>query len=261
MTHAHQTPASFHASPAASMRALAALVVALTALVWSTAALAGGGNGAATITGSYADGCRDLTVHSSKNISFVVLQYADGRVVKDKQINEPDYARDGAAGDELGAALVKSGTTTETFTCPRTNDPPTAILELRTPPLSACNFNTTEHPTCLAWAPRTDWSRPAGGVLGFVFVFPVPPETLSFSFRGTSSTDPDNDVASWSIDFGDGSATSGSWATGSPGEIVHAYAAPFFGPNFPVVRLTVTDASGQSDSDLITLVGIDGTPD
>jgi hypothetical protein len=39
------------------------------------------------------------------------------------------------------------------------------------------------------------------------------------------------------------------------------YASPFYGPNFTTVTLTVTDAAGQSNSDTINLIGIDGTLD
>jgi hypothetical protein len=49
--------------------------------------------------------------------------------------------------------------------------------------------------------------------------------------------------------------------TEPPTENVHAYAAPFFGPNFTTVTLTLTDAAGQRDSDTINLIGIDGRPD
>src|SRR5688500_7090210 len=98
-------------------RRLGALgAVALVLLAWSAVALAAsGGNSIATISGSFADSCRDFTAHSSKDISHVELRYADGRVVKDETIEKPDYSLDGAVGDELGSATVKSGTTTETF--------------------------------------------------------------------------------------------------------------------------------------------------
>jgi hypothetical protein len=87
------------------------------------------GNGAATITGSFSDGCRDFAARSSKDISYVELHYVDGRVVKRERINRRRYSIDGVAGDELDFAVVKSGTTRKTFACPRTNSPPTAILE------------------------------------------------------------------------------------------------------------------------------------
>jgi hypothetical protein len=80
------------------------------------------------------------------------------------------------------------------------------------------------------------------------------------AFRGTASIDPDGDIVSWSIDFGDGTSTGGSWMTDPPIALVHAY-PPF--PDAvnisPVVTLTVTDSAGQTDSDAMQLVFI--TPD
>jgi hypothetical protein len=88
------------------------------------------------------------------------------------------------------------------------------------------------------------------------------------SFRGTSSSDPDNDIASWSIDFGDGTSASGSWSTDPPTEVTHAYSTFFsdcfgFGTFSGVcpVTLTVTDAAGQSDSDTMVMAFVDQTPD
>ena len=59
-----------------------ALGLGVIALVWSAAALADrGGNSAATITGSFSDGCRDFTAHATKvgseqgkDISYVELR-------------------------------------------------------------------------------------------------------------------------------------------------------------------------------------------
>jgi hypothetical protein len=68
---------------------------------------------------------------------------------------------------------------------------------------------------------------------------------MTVRLRGTSSTDPDGDIVSWSIDFGDGAYTGPrDWATDPPAEVSHTY------PNSPVtVALTVTDSAGQSSSD------------
>jgi hypothetical protein len=238
------------------------LAVLAVCALWVMPAGATGGKGA-TISGSFADSCRNFMAHSSKDISFVELHYVDGRVVRDETTASQDHAVDGEVGDEIEFALVKSSTTKRKFTCARASSPPAAILEIETPPLSECTINDTDHPTCDADAPRTGWSRPPGGVLGFIFnahgaLTPLP---FALDFRGTSSSDPDGDIASWSIDFGDGTSTSGSWLSSPPAEVQHAYAQPFFGPSFPTVTLTVTDAAGQSDSDAITLVGIDGAPD
>ena len=239
--------------------ALSLVLAAALALAAVAAACPPPGNGAATITGSFSDGCRDFAARSSKDISYVELHYVDGRVVKHERINRRHYSIDGV--DALDAAVVKSGTTRKTFDCPSTNIPPTAILEIETPPLSGCTYNTSEYPSCLATDPRNVWSRPPQGDLAFVFVGPFSPQQLTFRLRGTSSTDADDDIAGWSIDFGDGTAASGSWPTEPPAAVAHTYATPFFGPGFTTVTLTLTDAAGQRDSDTINLIGIDGSPD
>lgn len=153
--------------------------------------------------------------------------------------------------------MVKSGTTRQAFTCQRTNNPPTAILEILTPPLEDCMwFPWPEHPTCMAAEPRTTWSTLPGSEIAFIFIAPYPPAT--FSFRGTGSSDPDDDLATWSIDFGDGTSTSGSWATEPPTDVSHTF--PSFATN-ATVTLLVTDAGGASDSSSITFFNFDGTPD
>jgi hypothetical protein len=215
------------------------------------------GNGAATITGSFSDGCRDFATSSSKDISYVELHYVDGRVVKRERINRRHYSIDGIAGDELDFAVVKSGTTKTTFACPRTNSPPTAILEIFGP----CNTLGDGTLSCDGDVPRSDWiwSRPGNGRV----FWGCNDDTLCSGtptdpgFRGISSTDPDGDIVSWSIDFGDGSVIDGSWTADPPAELVHAY--PPFPEAFditPTVTLTVTDSAGQSDSDAMTLAFI-----
>jgi PKD repeat protein len=74
--------------------------------------------------------------------------------------------------------------------------------------------------------------------------------------QGTSSSDPDNDIASWSLDFGDGASASGSWSTNPPTEVTHAYL-----PGQYAVTLTVTDSAGRSDSDAMLMAFVDQTPD
>lgn len=69
----------------------------------------------------------------------------------------------------------------------------------------------------------------------------------TMSYLGTSSTDPDNDITSWSIEFGDGMST--GLITGPLAEVTHTYSSL---PDI-VVTLTVTDSAGQSDSDTDTL--------
>ena len=49
---------------------------------------------------------------------------------------------------------------------------------------------------------------------------------VTYTFRGTSSTDPDNDIVSWSLDFGDGTSVAGDWATNPPTEVSHEYLDP-----------------------------------
>lgn len=249
--------------------------LAVIALVWSAAALADhGGNSAATITGSFSDGCRDFTSHATKvgsqqgkDISYVELHYADSRVVRDETIASPDYAIDGAAGDEIAFAAVKSGTTTEPFDCVLQNSRPTAILEVETPECFTWPDGLVD---CDGRTPRTTWSHSATelgyGEIRFFCGWPddqscvdhvMPCEQVEFysacrvtyTFRGTSSTDPDNDITSWSLDFGDGTSVSGDWTTDPPTEISHEYLdrhcpTCFRGP----ATLTVTDSAGQTDA-------------
>jgi hypothetical protein len=228
-------------------------------LVFAVNGLAVSGSSATTIAGSFSDSCRDFAAHSGKDISHVVLEYVDGRAVKDEAIERRDFSIDGGSGDEIDVAIVKSGTTKETFTCTDTNSPPTAVLEIRTPPLASCHLNDEVLPLCLGSAERTDWSRPTGGVIGFAFQGPFPP--MSFDFRGTSSSDPDNDIVNWSIDFGDGTSTSGSWSTEPPTVITHIYAGFGVLSGMPSVTLTVIDGAGHSATDTMTMFVVDVSPD
>lgn len=97
--------------------ALGAFALALIAMPTWTVAAEGAqrGNSAATITASFGDSCADFEAHSSKDISHVEIHYADGRVVKHEAVEEPDVSI--AAGDEVGFAIVKSGTTALRFDC------------------------------------------------------------------------------------------------------------------------------------------------
>ena len=237
-------------------------VALLTALAITVNTAVAGGNGATTITGSFADACRDLAVQSGKDISHVEIHYAGGRVVKDETINRRVFSIDGGIGDEIDFAIVKSGTTRQTLTCPRSIEPPTAILEIQTPPLAGClYFPWPEYPTCRADDPRTDWSRQPDGTIGFLFLAPYPEATRTFVFRASSSTDPDSDIATWSIEFGDGTSTSGAWATEAPTTVVHVYSVSSLFTGLQTVTLTVTDAAGHSDTETMTLAAIDATPD
>jgi hypothetical protein len=76
--------------------------------------------------------------------------------------------------------------------------------------------------------------------------------SVTLSVRGTRSTDPANDITSWSIDLGDGTSVSGDWTTHPPTEIV----VPMTWLQFPrTVTLTVTDSVGQSSSDAMSVHG------
>jgi hypothetical protein len=243
-------------------------------------AVPGGGNSAATITGSFADSCRDFAAHSSKDISYVELHYAAGSVVKDESITSPDWAIDGGPGEEIDFAAVKSGTTIQEFPCVPSNAAPEARLEMQTPPVD----QTLEHCydffsgglACEASSPRTARTSrlqlpdPEAGLFTWGCGAFTDPSQCSWTmtFRGTGSSDPDGDLASWSLDFSDGTSVSGTWSS-PPAEVTHAY-APFLAgctgvfngiPNRCVVTLTVTDSAGQSASDTLPMVHVDQSPD
>ncbi len=124
---------------------------------------------ALAITGSFSDSCRDFTSHATKvgsqqgkDISRVEIHYTDGRVVEDETIDRPDYSLDGAAGGEIDFVLVKSGTTRERFDCSQENRPPTAVLEIKTPPVDQtvghCFDFSFGGLACQQSAARTDWT-------------------------------------------------------------------------------------------------------
>jgi hypothetical protein len=217
-----------------ALKALTPVLVAILAwLVAAPAALAtpGGGKSAAAITASFADSCRDFATHSSKDISHVEFHYVDGRVVKDESISSHDYAIDGGAGDEIESAIVKSGTTSEQFDCVQSNSAPTARLEIKTP---ECGEFFSGGLQCEQSSPRTVWTSTSqipdtggqeSGFLHWGCGFFSDPSLCSwtFSFRGTDSSDPDSDIATWSLDFGDGTSANGSWDTAPPAEVAHEY--------------------------------------
>ena len=255
----------------------AAAILAMLMFGIPNGALAAGGDSGATITGSFSDACRDFTTHAtkvgsqqSKDISHVVIHYVDGRVVKDETIGSPDWAIDASSGDEIEFASVKSGTTTEDFACPSTNGPPTAILEVKTP--ENCFTWDDGMVVCDGGTARTSWMRSTVPTLGYGIVsfFCQWPDDqacvehvmpcgekdfyslcqVTYTFRGISSTDPDDNIVSWSIDFGDGTSVSGDWITNPPTEVSHEYLIHhcptcYRGP----ATLTVTDSAGNTDSD------------
>jgi len=237
------------------------------------------GNSAATITGSFTDSCRDFSARSSKDISHVEIQYVDGRVVKDESTTTAVYAIDGGPGDEIDVVKVKSGKTTESFICAGTNGPPTALLEILTPASEAECFTFFESGLfCDQLAARSVWrsssdfpteegssgSEEAGNLLWGCNRTDGDCSDLTFEFRGTGSSDSDNDLDNWEITFDDGTSASGDWSTNPPANVQHTFDRDQCGATVPlhcVVTLTVTDAAGQSDTDTITMAFIDTTPD
>lgn len=232
----------------------------------------GGGNSAATITASFADSCRDFTAHSSKDISHVEIHSVSGRVVKDESITSADYALDGAPGDEIEFAIVKSGTTSERFDCVSNNGAPAARLEIQTPDAPYCFEFWAGGLMCEQSIVRTAWTSASevpdtGGGDSGLFHWGCgllsDPSLCSytFSFRGTGSSDPDNDITNWSLDFGDGASASGSWSTNPPTGITHDYSHDSCPSYICMITLTVTDAAGQSHSNTLRMVFLDLSPD
>jgi hypothetical protein len=232
----------------------------------------------ATISGSFEESCRRFVAHSSKDVSHVVIHYADGRVVKDEKTTSPDYSIGGPLGAPIASVDVKSGITTATFTCTATNSAPTALLEVRTPAdFPDCHLFFESGLICDQMAARTMW-RSSGD-------FPTEPATpggstveaghllwgcqdsvsgqcsFTVEFRGTGSSDPDNNLTGWQLDFGDGTSTGGSWTADPPAAVSHTYSAPCVASLYCVVTLTVTDSGGLNDMDPITMGFIDQTPD
>ena len=262
--------------------AVAFAVLCLLAPV--SAPAAPGGNSAATITGAFADACRDFVARSTKDISHVEFHHLDGRVVRDETIEGPDFAYDGAAGDEIEYTVVKSGRTSEQFDCQPANVAPTARLEIATPPVDMtmghCYHFFSGGLACEQSSARTSWASasdiPPGGSEPDLFLWTCGGQShpsqcsMTMTFRGTGSGDPDGDIVSWSLDFGDGTSISGSGPT-PPAEVTHEYVPDVGGilctgvfngiPNVCLVTLTVTDSAGQSDSDVIPMVFLDQTPD
>jgi hypothetical protein len=215
----------------------------------------------ATITGTFGDSCRDFAAHSSKDISFVELHYADGRAVKDETMTSPDLAIDGGPGDEISSAIVKSGTSMQSFTC-RGEQPPSAVIEIRVDPHCAPYDDASagyRYWFCLSGLPNTErtvFIAPGDLEVWFTCDLTGGGEACrTFSVRGTSSTDPDNDITSWSIDFCGDTVVSGDWVANPPAEVTH------LNSDACTVTLTVTDSAGQTDTDTVRVGLIDGTPD
>src|SRR5262245_60724761 len=231
------------------------------------------GKSAATITAAFSNSCRSFAARSSKDISHVEIHYVSGLAVKDETINSHDYAVQGGVGEEIAFADVKSGTTIEEFSCVPSNAAPTALLEINTPPIDQTHEGCLDFwfggLLCERSSPRTAWTNNTqvpdnggsdSGLLDWGCGLLTHPSLCSpvMIFRLTGSSDPDGDLASWTLDFGDGTSVSGDWSTGLPATIAHDYSRSL---GFGVVTLTVTDSAGQSDTDVIRMVFVDMTPD
>jgi hypothetical protein len=263
------------------IRVVVAIAAAMVASPASPASNAGG-RSAATITGSFADSCRDFATRSSKDISYVEAHHRDGRVARTEGLSGPEYAIDGQPGDELEVVTVKSGTTTEQFDCVPSNAAPSARLEIQTPPVDQTPENCHDFFAggllCQQSSPRTAWTSQeeipddGGGEPG-VFHWgcgglgdpSMCPSAVTF--RGSGSHDPDGDITSWTLDFGDGTSASGSWSTALPYEVSHEYprdptACGMDGlDNVCLVTLTVTDSAGQSHASAMVMAFVDQRPD
>lgn len=231
-------------------------------------------NSTAKITASFADSCRDFTAHSDKDLSYVDLRYAAGRETKDESINKPDYRVDGGPGDEIDLAIVKSGTTTEQFDCVQSNLAPAALLEIQTPdncsPFFSGGIICEQTSARTVWRSATDIPDMSDGEPGILHwgCGALGDRSLcsfSIAFRGTGSSDPDADIATWALDFGDGASASGSWNAAPPAQVPHAYSVDasgaFCGDNVCEITLTVTDSAGQSHSNAMRMAFVDQTAD
>jgi hypothetical protein len=254
-----------------------AIAAALAILAASPATFAapGGRNSAATITAAFSDSCRAFAAVSSKDISHVELLYLDGRVVKDEALRGHDYAIEGGPGDALAAAIVKSGTTETLFECGVESRAPVARLEIATPAertIEGCFDFFAGGLLCEQSTPRAGWTSADqvpdnggsdSGLLhwGCGSLTDLSRCPFAFTFRGIGSTDPDGDIVAWSLDFGDGTSTGGSWAAAPPVLVAHDYSVDACRSNVCVVTLTVNDSTGQSASSSIRMVYVDLTPD
>ena len=248
-------------------------MLALFALSPAVLATTSGRNSAATVTALFTDSCRGFAARSSKDISHVVLRYADGRTAKDESIAAPDYGIAGGPGDELVTVVVKSGTTVQEFACGHENRAPVARLEILTPPIAVgvenCGPFWDGGLACDLSTPRTDWTDAdvvpdAGGGDSGLFHWTCAIGwslcPLTFTFRGIGSSDPDGDIRFWSLDFGDGTSTSGNWSTAAPTQVSHEYSFESCDRGICPVTLTVTDSAGQSATATLQMVFLDIAP-
>jgi hypothetical protein len=257
------------------MKMQASIAGSIAALALANPQAAIGSNSAATIEAAFSSSCRAFAARSSKDISHVELHYLDGRVVKDEAVRGPDYAVEGGAGEALELAIVKSGTTATLFECGVENRPPVARLEIATPAersIEGCFEFFAGGLMCEQSTPRTGWTGAEqvpdtggsdSGLLhwGCGFLTDVSQCAFTFTLRGTASEDPDGDIVAWSLDFGDGSSTGGSWDAAPPIGVAHEYGFDACRSNACLVTLTVTDSTGHNASASIRMVYVDLTPD
>ena len=250
------------------------LAASIAVMTPAHAPAAVGRNSEATIVAAFSDSCRAFATRSSKDISHVDLHYVDGRVLKDESVGAPEYALEGDPGDELELAIVKSGTTSTLFECGVQNHVPAARLEIATPAdrtIEGCFDFFAGGLMCEQSTPRTGWTSAdqvpdTGGDASGIFHWACGSRTdfsqcpFTFHFRGIGSSDPDGDIVLWSLDFGDGTSSGGSWAAEPPANLAHEYARDACG-NICVITLTVTDSTGQSGSASIRMGFVDVTPD
>jgi len=163
-------------------------------------------------------------------------------------------------GNELATVTVKSGTTSQSFVC-QSGRSPVAVLEVRLEP-TACVHHVEsdgyEYLWCPGGTPGDGGELVDTGGLDVWFNCDLTGggwECRTFSVRGTSSTDPDDDITGWSIDFCGEAIVTGAWVTSPPTEVTH------LNSGFCDVTLTVTDAAGNIDTDRVGIGIVDATPD
>lgn len=79
-------------------------------------------------------------------------------------------------------------------------------------------------------------------------------EPLVVTFDGSASTDPDDGIASWTLDYGDGSARTSGVGT-PPSNQSHV----FYDPGRYTATLTVQDGAGAADTASVSITVTDGT--
>jgi hypothetical protein len=108
---------------------------------------------------------------------------------------------------------------------PEPQNPPTAVLEATTNTAAGWSSDSPQTATTRAWA-----------------------------FRGINSSDPDNDLDTWSLQIVEPAGTTnymGNFAGSPPTQINHVFESE---GTVNQVTLTVTDSTGQPDSDSISIV-------